>query len=1061
MSATQLVLQGPVHSWSWLRASLAAACWSLASLAAQSPVDFAREVRPILSDRCFLCHGPDAAKREAGLRLDVRDVSLGKLKSGRIAVVPGDSANSELLRRLTAHDPEQRMPPPASKLTVSAREIDVLRRWIDEGATYAVHWSFAPLPEVVEVPKVRQVDWLKNDIDAFVLADLERAGVAPSAPAEPAAYLRRASLVLNGLPPTTAQLDRFLVDGDATHVIDELLASKRYGERMASDWLDIARYADTFGYQSDVERPVWPWRDWVIDAFNSNLPYDEFATWQIAGDLLPDATREQQLATAFQRLHRQTNEGGSVEAEMRLEYVADRTETFSTAFLGLTVACARCHDHKFDPVTQREYYELSAFFDNIDESGLYSHFTRATPTPALSLATDKQSQAEAAAVAKVRELEASLPKLMAERRDAFDWWLMTADDEARPTAVGRFEFESLTGGVLENGANAARPGKVGDAPKLVPGYRSDKAIGFDGEDLAKFPGVADFDRHQPFSLAFWLKVPEAYDRAVVLHRSKSWTDAGSRGYELLMEDGQLSFALVHFWPGNAIRVRTQQAFPLNEWEHVCLTYDGSSRASGMTIYVGGQKAAVRVVRDKLTRTIKGGGADALTLAQRFRDRGLKGGAIDDLRVFDCELTDYNVEELVEDEMPPPSVEQGFALYVRFFDKLYRDRLAELAAARRALGKLRDSQAEIMVMREMATRRATYVRPRGSYLAQGERVDPGTPACLPPLPQNAKNRLALARWLTDPAHPLTARVAVNRIWQMYFGTGLVGTAEDFGSQGAPPSHAELLDWLARWFIDSGWDVKALHRLIATSATFGQDSLASAELRERDPENRLLARGPRYQLSAEVLRDQALWASGLLVERIGGRPVRPYQPAGLWQEKSGQVYHRAKDDGLYRRSLYTFWKRTSPPPAMMLLDASKRDVCVMRRQSTTTPLQALLMLNDPQFVEASRVWAERLVASVGESSAGEPSSEPSSGKDKELLAQVFRRLTSRDVKPRELQILLAALQEQRDVYRADPKRAQLTASVGDRKPAADVDVVEVAAWTMVISMLMNFDEVVRMR
>ncbi|MFT7536223.1 MAG: hypothetical protein ACI85K_002177 [Hyphomicrobiaceae bacterium] len=1037
MLATPLVLQSPAHALAWLRASLVAACLLSAPLAAQDAVDFAREVRPILSDRCFACHGPDAAKREAGLRLDVRGSAVKKLASGRAAIVPGDASQSELLRRLTAHDLDERMPPAASKLTVSSAEVEVLRRWIDQGAAYTLHWSFAPLPDVVELPKVRQSDWVKNGIDAFVLAGLEREGVRPSPPATSAAFLRRASLVLNGLPPTVAQVERFVADGDAVRALDELLQSKRYGERMASDWIDIARYADTFGYQSDVERPVWPWRDWVIESFNANLPYDDFATWQIAGDLLPDATREQQLATTFQRLHRQTNEGGSVEAEMRLEYVADRTETFATTFLGLTIGCARCHDHKFDPVTQREYYELSAFFDNIDESGLYSHFTRATPTPALSLATAKQSAAESESAARVDKLEKALAAYVGPVPQVLD---LTADDREH---VGSFAFESLAKGVLVNATDSETPGRIGDNPELVDGVVG-KAIQFKGEDWAKFPKVADFDRHQPFSLAFWLRVPEQYDRAVVMQRSKSWTDAGSRGYELLIEDGELSFALVHFWPGNAIRIRANQKVPIDTWTHVTLTYDGSSRADGMTIFVDGEVAATRVIRDRLTRTIQGGGADALTLAERFRDRGLKGGAIDELQVSRRQFTRWDAVRLSgRGNLPTQQEEEEFSRLAYYTD--YRKQLEELRQARLQLGRLRDKQSEIMVMREMATRRATYVRPRGSYLAQGEQVDRGTPACLPK--SDPKDRLTLARWLTDGSHPLTARVAVNRIWQMHFGTGLVGTAEDFGSQGAPPSHPQLLDWLARWFVNSGWDVKALHRLIATSATFGQSSLASGELRERDPENRLLARGPRYQLSAEVLRDQALWASGLLVERIGGRPVRPYQPAGLWQEKSGQVYHRAKDDGLYRRSLYTFWKRTSPPPAMMLLDASKRDVCVVRRQSTTTPLQALLMLNDPQFVEASRVWAERLVATRG--------------KPQDHLASVFRRLTSRAVTERELQILTSALQEQREAYRLDPKRAQQTATIGDRKPAVDVDVVEVAAWTMVISMLMNFDEVVRMR
>ncbi len=609
-----------------------------------------------------------------------------------------------------------------------------------------------------------------------------------------------------------------------------------------------------------------------------------------------------------------------------------------------------------------------------------------------------------------------------------------------------FSFEALDGGKLVNAADEERPGKVGDGPQLVDG-KVGKAIQFDGEDWAKLPKVADFDRHQPFSLAFWLRVPEAYDRAVVVHRSKSWTDAGSRGYELLVEDGCLSFALVHFWPGNAIRIRTERPFPVGRWAHVALTYGGSSRAGGQAIYVDGVRAEVEVVRDCLTRTIQGGGADALTFAQRFRDKGLKGGAVDELHVFARELTAPEVATLAGVDVQVGE-DDLCDLRLRARSAAGKEKLAALAAARRALGKVQDGQREIMVMREMAGRRATYVRPRGSYLMKGEQVGPDTPACLPPLPEGSpRDRLALARWLTDPDHPLTARVAVNRVWQMHFGSGLVATSEDFGVQGTAPTHPRLLDWLARWFVESGWDLKALHKLIVTSATFGQRSSASAALRARDPHNALLARGPRHQLPAEMLRDQALWAAGLLKERFGGPPVRPYQPAGLWREKSGGTYTPSKGDDLHRRSLYTYWKRTSPPPAMMLLDASKRDVCVMRRQRTATPLQALVMLNDPQFVEPARVWAEKLVVAGGEDDA--------------RLSAAFRRATSRRPSARELAVLRRSLLDERSAFRADPSAADALAAVGDAPQAADVDRVEVAAWTMVLSTLLNFDEVVRLR
>ncbi|MFK7741804.1 MAG: DUF1553 domain-containing protein [Planctomycetota bacterium] len=893
--------------------------------------------------------------------------------------------------------------------------------------------------------------WCRNGIDRFVRARLAAAGIEPAAAAAPELWLRRASLTLTGLPARIFERATFrdqLAEepSDAAYhaAVGRLFELPGYAEHQTAEWLDVARYADTYGYQSDVARAVWPWRDWVLDAYARNLPFDRFVTEQIAGDLLPGATQRQRLATAFQRLHRMTNEGGSVEEEMRIEYVADRTETFATAFLGMTMGCARCHDHKFDPISAKDYYALSSFFDDIDESGLYSHFTRSIPTPSLALRKPGQKARESDWVQKLAAAERELDdRLRQPARDAVEAFRERMPELAVRPAAAAYSFDESSGAVVLENRGGAR-GRFSGQPERIEGVAGG-AIRFGGDDGVLLPDAGHFDRHQPFSFAMWLRVPKPFERAVVLKRSRAWTDAGSQGYEVLLEDGAASFALVHFWPGDAIRVRTSQPLPIAQWLHLAVTYDGSSRARGMAIFVDGQRARVDVIRDRLRREITGGGPGDLTLGQRFRDRGLAGGDIDELHVFDRELVGWEVAQLAGRDVALESADVR-KLYCHTVDETYRGKLAQLEALRRQLGKLRDSTPAIAVMQEVSKPRTTYLRLRGAYDRPGAAVEPDTPSCLPPLAAEKPSRLALAKWLLEPNHPLTARVAVNRIWQMHFGRGLVATSEDFGTQGARPSHPQLLDWLARSFVDSGWDVQALHRLIVTSATFRQSSHASPELRAKDPNNELLGRGPRYQLAAETLRDQVLWASGLLVDKVGGPPVRPYQPKGLWKEKSSSVYRPSKGDGLYRRSLYTFWKRTSPPPAMMLLGASKRDVCAMRRIRTTTPLQALLMLNDPQFVEAARVCAEQLVRQGHREQAG---------------AVAIQQMLGREARAAEAELLADAFRTHREVFAAAPERARKLLGVGQRPPSEGLDAVDVAAVTLVVQTVWNLDEVVRLR
>ncbi|MEO7319330.1 MAG: DUF1549 domain-containing protein, partial [Chthoniobacteraceae bacterium] len=590
---------------------------------------FNRDIRPILSDKCFRCHGPDPKKRDSGLRLDVREDAIKK-HDGIHAIVPGQPDESEMLVRVASTDIDEIMPPPKSKLdALTPAEVATLKRWIAEGAEYEAHWAFISL-KPSDAP----------DFDGFVDKALAERGLAPQPEADRNTLIRRVSFDITGLPPSPAEVDAFLKDdapGAYERVVNRLLASPRYGERMAVDWLDISRYADSYGFQVDRERDVWQWRDWVIRAFNKNLPFDQFITWQLAGDLLPKPTDEQVLATAFNRLHQQESEGGSVEEEYRVEYVADRVQTFSTAFLGLTFECARCHDHKFDPLTQKEYYQFFSMFQNIDEAGLYSYFTTSPPTPTLTLADAPTKQRLADMERAAVEEEKKLAALHDAKKEAFATWLASRPLNVTPAGeIAGFGFESLEGGKLANWMNEKQPATLHGENKLTPG-RVGNAVQFSGDDAVDLP-VGNFKRNEPFSVSLWVKTPDAKDRAVVFHRSRAWTDAASRGYELLIEDGKLKWSLIHFWPGNAISVRAKTVLPLNEWTHVVVSSDGSSRAAGLKLYVNGDIAPVDVVKDALAKDITGGGGDNIALGERFRDRGFKGGAIDDFRVFSRELT---------------------------------------------------------------------------------------------------------------------------------------------------------------------------------------------------------------------------------------------------------------------------------------------------------------------------------------------------------------------------------------------------------------------------------------
>ena len=1024
------------------------------------PVDFLFDVRPILSEHCYTCHGPDDKARKADLRLDRPAALQAPLPSGESLITPGQPEESELLRRIVSTDEAEVMPPPSTKNPLSAGQIDILRRWISEGAHLPekTHWAFN---KISGPPLPAESVTASNPIDRFVNARMARAGLTPVGSARRETVLRRLTLDLTGLPPTPSEIAEFVNDPSPDaydRQVERLLASPRRGERLANDWLDLARYADTYGYQSDVDRDMSPYRDWVIRAFNQNLPYDQFITWQIAGDLLPRPTRDQYLATAFNRLHRQTNEGGSIEEEFRNEYVADRVHTFGTAFLGLTLECSRCHDHKYDPIRQADYYRLAAFFNNIDESGLYSHFTRATPTPTLLLYPDGAESRHAELLDQRDRLESRLQEL---QKEAFNKKLGLFPGSPVmvpvPEESDRFPFDETN--PAANIREEKRPAHLIDGPSVVAG-RIGQALRFDGDNSVQLKGVGAFRRTDPFSFSLWLKPAEQQERAVILHRSRAWSDSGSRGYEVVLDRGRVSFALIHFYPGNALQIRSHVELPVGEWSHLVATYDGSSRAGGMTLYRNGEKLDVEIIRDNLYRDIlhRGewgddtGGVE-LTLAGRFRDSGFRQGEIDDLRVFPRELTALEARRLADpgdNNQVAASASEWAAHQVARSEPSVAAAATELGQVRQAENDLVGGIREIMVMKELPWRRKTWVLRRGVYDQRGDEVEPGTPEGILPLPAEfPQNRLGLARWLVSPQNPLTARVLVNRIWRLHFGRGIVPTQEDFGNQGQLPSHPELLDWLANWLLQNDWDLQGLQRLIVTSSAYQRSSVAPAELLAADPENKWLARGPRHRLAAEQIRDSALAAAGLLSGRVGGTSARPYQPAGLWEEAgTGKSYTPDKGEGLYRRSLYTFWRRTAPPPTMLTFDATSREVCTAKRESTATPLQSLVLLNDPQYVEAARVLAERIIANHPTDTTAQ-------------VEAVVLTVLGRSPTPRERQILEDLYARQRSWFQDHPDEAARLLTVGEKPRQETQPADATAALAVVTATCLNHDEFVMKR
>ncbi|MCW1912875.1 DUF1553 domain-containing protein [Luteolibacter sp. GHJ8] len=993
--------------------------------AAKAEVSYAYEIRPILSDKCFACHGPDGGKREADLRLDTAEGATAS------AIVPGDPGKSEAWQRILSQDPEELMPPPSSHLSLTNAEKALIKRWIEEGAKYQPHWSFQPLPESVAVPQPQDAAWGTQTLDRFVLARLEQEQLKPSPAADPLRWLRRASLDLTGLPPTTEEITNFqgaaATDFPAAKAaaVERLLASPRFGEHFAVPWLDAARYADSYGYQSDQLTAFWPWRDWVLRSLNENLPIDRFISWQVAGDLLPDATREQKLATTFNRLHRLTNEGGSVAQEFLVENMADRVHTFGSVFLALTMECTRCHDHKYDPIGMRDYYSLGAFFNSIPERGFYTS-QGIQPSPGLLLPNAEQESAMAAAKERISAASAAVEARRAASDPELDAWLAGAP--VAPLGVDLVSHQTFDDGVVK----------------------------LDGDSGVPLPGVLAHDRCDPFSVDLVIRDTVANPEPVILLHRSFGTDVGYNGLELFLAGGRLEARVVRDWPGNALGVRSEPVVTKDQWVRITWTYDGSSNTNGIKLYVDGKPVPVEITADEIYKSIAtpSHGDGTATIGQRFRDRGFAGGEVDEIRVFKRELGSLEVAALQDPAAWQAALADPVAhraelreAWLRSSDTAFREALEKLRLERSALIAAEEKVFEIPVMKETPHPVPAHVLARGAYDApRSKENEIGRDVfsqILIPFPEDApRDRLGLAKWLVDPRHPLTSRVFVNRVWANFFGSGIVETTDNFGLQGSLPSHPELLDWLARDFISGGWDLKKLCRSIVLSSTYGQDSRMRSDLARRDPANRLLARATSRRLSSEQIRDLALASSDLLQQQDGGPPVSPYQPGGdLWRESNSMspAYHQSKGADLYRRSLYSVWKRTAPLPNMLAFDSPTREVCTIRRPQTNTPLQALVLLNDEQFVEAARALAMKV----------------SSLPPERRFAEAFIAATSRPPTDKEAALLDALHREQLELFKATPEEAKKILAIGEGPAPPDLDPVEAAALTVVCQAILNLD------
>lgn len=1013
---------------------------SLASRAGEGPApDYDRQVRPILSNNCYVCHGPDPGTRQADLRLDVIRETID---DGYI--VPGSRAESEVFRRITAEDEAERMPPPATGKVLTPEQIEIIGRWIDSGAEAKPHWSFVP-PVRPDLPEVSNPSWCRNPIDRFILARLEAESLAPSPEADKPTLIRRVTYDLTGLPPTPEEVDAFLADESPEayeKLVDRLLASPRYGEHMARYWLDVARYGDTHGLHLDNYRSIWPYRDWVIQAFQRNQPFDRFIVDQLAGDLVPDATLEQKVASGFNRCNVTTSEGGAINAEFLVRYAVDRTSTMGTAFLGLTVGCAVCHDHKYDPISQKEFYGLYAYFYSMADPAMDGN-AKLTP-PIVKLPTPEQATTKAAWEAELQDVRAKIADALAK--------IEYADPEAELAAVAELTPEEVVW--VEDELPAGAEPKFDGHPWEFTS----------GDEHPVFHGAKSFRRKADGLAQHYFtgaKTPLTVGEGDVLF-AYVYLDPADPPREIMLQFNDGSWEHRAYWgenviewgaDGTASRFRKGDLPPLGEWVRLEVPVGevGLKPGSAINGWAFTQHGGT-VYWDHagiVTKTPQTGqpyrSLRRWELVLKETKVGRDGVPKPILEILDRKPEDR--DEAALKSLQDYFVEHVFADTRETFDPLH----AAASELEEKLKKLEDEIVGTLVSADLPQPREAFLLERGDYEKPKDKVEPGTPAALPPMPADfPRNRLGLAQWLILPGHPLTARVTVNRFWQQVFGTGLVKTAEDFGTQGERPSHPELLDWLAVDFAENGWDVKRLMRMLVTSATYRQTARVTPELLAKDPDNRLLARGPRFRLDAEAIRDTALFASGLLVEKIGGPSVKPYQPSGLWEAVGYTTSNTAKfvqDHGedLYRRSLYTFWKRTSPPPGLVVFDAPNRESCVVRRPRTNTPLQALALMNDIGYVEAARKMAERLLR------------EPEMPLE-ERMARGFRWATSRYPRPEEAAVLADLLHWQQAYFAEHPNAVEELLRVGEAPCDESLPRTELAAWTMLCNTLLNLDETI---
>jgi hypothetical protein len=1001
------------------------------------PLSYNRDIRPILSESCFKCHGFDEKQRQAGLRLDKEDGSRMKLESGMAAIVPGDPTTSELINRITTTDSSVVMPPPDSGKVITPAQIELLKRWVSEGAAYEPHWSFVA-PVKASLPIAKDSKWVANAIDAFILERLEREGLQPNPEADRTTLYRRLSFDLTGLPPKPEALDAFVNDtsSDAYEkAVDRLLASTQYGEHMARYWLDLARYGDTHGLHLDNERSMWKYRDWVISAFNRNEPFDQFTIEQVAGDLLPNATLEQQIASGFNRCNVSTSEGGAIDEEFRVRYATDRTETIGTVYMGLTVGCAVCHDHKFDPISQADFYRLFAFYGSTADPAMDGNRIDTPPIIKVPTSEDK---------AKLAQLDADLAALKAKIAET-----VAKTEYTEPTEIPQAENEAHEVVWVEDDTPAGAQLQGNTAWEWVgkpdhPVFAGEKATRREGSGITQhfFTGATT-----PLVInggdklfAYVYLDPAKPPKTVMLqfNENGSWEHRGFWGEDMIAfgagdTDGhrregdlpktgewvrlEVDAARVGLKPGSAINgIAFTQFDGLCYWDHAGIVTRQSSSFQSQLAWENYDKTQTTTTAPQPVR-------DAVKVEPAQRN--------DDQKKI---IRDYFLEF-------------QFAGTREVFNPLHKQ-LDDLTKSRA------DAEAAIpvtLVMAEMPTMRDTFILKRGEYDKPGQKVDRGVPSALPPMSEGSPNdRLGLAQWIVQSDNPLTARVTVNRFWAQLFGRGIVKTSEDFGLQGELPSNPELLDWLAVDFRESGWDMKRFFKQMVMSNAYRQSSSVSAEKLEKDPENALLSRGPRFRMDAEVVRDSALAVSGLLINHIGGKSVKPYQPDGIWEavaftSSNTNKYMRDSGESLYRRSLYTFWKRTSPPPALTTFDAPSRENCTARRPRTNTPLQALALMNDDQYVEASRFLAERMMKEGGVQPA-------------DRLTFGFRLVAGRKPGQAEIGVLTATLDRALAHYKADPDSAAKLLAIGEKPRDAGLDAVEQAAYTLVGNLLLNLDEAI---